>query len=472
MPVDTSIFQERRYKYLVDSMRPTPSFALIVGALTLGILFGASGYVWQLMNGLTATNLNYRQFWGMYIVNFVFFIGIAEAAAVISAILRITGASWRAPIVRIAESITLFSLIVGASMILIDMGKVDRIYNIILYFNLTSPILWDFLSVSTYLFGSILFLLLPMIPDNGLLRDYYREELQKVSGKGPLIIRARYHLHRILAFNWRGTDTQVKRLDKGIKIMSLLIIPIGVSVHTVVSFVFSMMWRPGWHSSIFGPYFVVGAIYSGMGVLVASVVIFRKIYHLEDFITPKQISNLGLLTLAFVFMYLYFTTCEYLTSAYTSFESDRQILQQVFYGQYAWGFWFFVILGLFIPGIIYAYPKTRFSPFWAAFGGFLVTAGMWVKRFIIVVPTVSAPVYSDPWLVYNPSWIELGITLAGTCGFLAMFYVFTKVFPIVAIYEVREYEKEMEEHGQMVTLYNRSKRESSRIRPSHPTGAD
>ena len=461
MSIDTSIFEERRYKNLLDSMRPTPSFGLIVAALALGILFGAAGYIYQLIYGLSATNLNYRQFWGMYIVNFVFFIGIAEAAAVISAILRVTGASWRAPIVRIAESLTLFSLIVGASMILIDMGRVDRILNIIMFFNLTSPILWDFLSVTTYLFGSILFLFIPMIPDNAILRDYYKEQLVIQGETAPLFLKFRYHFHRILALNWKGTDTQIKRFEKGVKIMSFCIIPIGVSVHTVVSFVFSMQWRPGWHSSIFGPYFVVGAIYSGMGVLVACVVIFRKIYHLEGLITRKQISNLGILTLAFVFLYLYFTLCEYLTSGYTAFESDAQILQQVFYGEYAWGFWFFVIPGLIIPGILFAYPRTRDSSFWAVLGGLLITFGMWVKRFIIVVPTVSAPVYSDPWLVYNPSWIELGITLAGSCGFLLMFYVFSKIFPFVAIYETYEYEQEIVKLGQMREAYEEVR---------HPTG--
>lgn len=352
-------------------------------------------------------------------------------------------------------------------MILIDMGKVDRIYNIILYFNLTSPILWDFLSVTTYLTGSILFLFLPMIPDNGMLRDYYKEILDANGGKGPLLVKARYQLHRAFAFNWRGTDTQVKRLNKGVKIMSLIIIPVGASVHTVVSFVFSMMWRPGWHSSIFGPYFVVGAIYSGMGVLVAAVVIFRKMYHLEDFITPRQISNLGLLTLVFVLMYLYFTACEYLTSAYTAFEADAQILQQVFYGEYAWGWWFFVILGLMVPGIIYAWPKTRYSPFWATFGGLLVTFGMWVKRFIIIVPTVSSPIYTQPWLVYNPSWIEMGITLAGSCGFLLMFYVFSKIFPIIAIWEQSEWEKENAEHEEMEKMYV-----STKTGQQTPAGAD
>ena len=454
---DTSIFQERRYQNLLDSMRPTPGFGLIAAALILGIIFGATGYVFQLINGLSETNLNYRQFWGMYLTNFVFFIGISHAGTLISAILRVSGASWRAPVVRMAEAITVFSLIVGASMILIDMGKVDRILNIIIFFNLTSPILWDFLSVSTYLFGSSLFLFLPMIPDNALLRDYYKEQLDLLGPNAPKLIKYRYHFHRILALNWKGTDTQVKRFNRGVKIMSLCIIPVAVSVHTVVSFVFSMHWRPGWHSSIYGPYFVVGAIYSGVGALLVAMAVFRKIYKLEEFITAKQFANLSYLLLAFAFLYLYFTVCEYLTAAYTAFESDATILTQVFYGEYAWGFWFFLFPGMFIPILLLILPQTRHSVFWIAVAGLGVVMGMWVKRFIIVVPTVSAPVYSDPWLVYNPSWIELGITFAGTCGFLLLYYVFSKIFPIVAIYEIHEYEQELAKHARMEELYDETK---------------
>ncbi len=441
-------------------MRPSPRFALVAAALTLGVLLGATGYVLQLTNGLSETSLNYRQFWGMYLLNFVFFIGIAEASALISAILRLTGAGWRAPIVRMAESITIFSAVVGASMILIDMGKVDRITNIILYFNLTSPIVWDFLSVTTYLFGSTLFLLLPMIPDNAYLGDYYKEQIDmntKNGVKSSLLLRVRYRFHKLLGFNWTGTETQVKRFDKGIKIMSIIIIPVAASVHTVVSFVFSMHWRPGWHSSIYGPYFVVGAIYSGVGALIVAMAVFRKMYKLDEFITKKSFVYMAYILESFALLYLYTTVCEYLTSGYTAFEADRTILEQVFYGQYAWGFWSFLIGGMFIPIILVAIPQTRNSIFWMSVAGLGAVLGMWVKRFIIVVPTVSAPVYHDPWLVYFPSWVELGITFAGVCGMILLYMVFTKVFPIIAIYEMHEYELELSKHSKMEKLYDDAK---------------
>lgn len=459
MTTDIKLFEEERYQKLIESMRTTPRFGLIATALTVGVLFGLIGEIVQLMEGLGVTDLNYRKFWGLYIVNFVFFIGISHAGTLISAILRVTGAGWRAPITRMAEAITVFSLIVGGSMILIDMGQVFRVLNIVTGANWTSPILWDFISVTTYLFGSVLFLYLPMIPDNGLLRDYYKNKLDN-DDEDPRMLefKIRYHLHRILALNWQGTKIQEERLDKGIKIMSLIIIPIAVSVHTVVSFVFSMTWRPGWHSSIFGPYFVIGAIFSGIAALLVAMALFRKMYKLEEFITPKQFNNLALLLLAFALMYVYFTVAEFITAAYTSWEEEAALFQQLFYGKYAWGFWSFFIFGLIIPITILVIPRTRGSITWVVIASLLVNFGMYIKRYIIIVPTLGSPVFSEEWVDYNPfnSWVEIAITVAAFSGFLLMYMVFSKIFPIIAIYEVHEYEEEIKKMRQMEQLYDKA----------------
>jgi molybdopterin-containing oxidoreductase family membrane subunit len=462
MTSDVAVFDEPRYANLVETMKPTTRFGLIAAALTIGVLIGVIGEIVQLLEGLGVTDLDYRKFWGLYLVNFVFFIGISHAGTLISAILRVSGAGWRAPITRMAESITVFSLIIGGSMILIDMGQVFRVFNIVNGPNWTSPILWDFVSVSTYLFGSMLFLYLPMIPDNGLLRDYFKRELDNADvTSSTTMLKIRYHFHRILALNWKGTEVQVERLERGIKIMSIIIIPIAVSVHTVVSFVFSMTWRPGWHSSIFGPYFVVGAIFSGIAALLVAMAIFRKMYKLEEFIKPEQFNNLALLMLAFALMYLYFTVSEFLTATYTSWAEDAEIFQQLFYGQFAWGFWFFFIGGLVIPIVLLVIPKFRHSVFWVAVAGVLAVLGMWVKRYIIVIPTVTSPVFTEGWLTYNPTWVETGITLMGFTGLILMFMIFSKLFPIVAIYEVHEYEEELRKQKQMAVLYDKSHGTSS-----------
>ncbi|MHA1984015.1 MAG: NrfD/PsrC family molybdoenzyme membrane anchor subunit [Candidatus Hodarchaeales archaeon] len=235
-------FSEIKYANIYESMKLSKLFIFIISILFLIFFVGVYFYIEQLEKGLVVTGLGNRNFWGLYITNFVFFIGISHAGTLISAILRVTGAGWRTPITRMAEAITVFALIIGAAMVLIDLGRIDRILNVIIFMNINSPILWDFLAIATYLTGSILFLYLPLIPDMALLRD-------KLDDKRGL----RYYFYRTFSLGWRGSESQHRRLERGISIMAILIIPIAISVHTVVSFIFSMTWRPGWHSSIFGP---------------------------------------------------------------------------------------------------------------------------------------------------------------------------------------------------------------------------
>ncbi|OLS26834.1 MAG: hypothetical protein HeimC3_07260 [Candidatus Heimdallarchaeota archaeon LC_3] len=423
-----NIFEDQKYNNVLDSMKSSWKFIILIFILSFVSFLGIMAYIEQLEKGLIVTGLGDRNFWGLYVSNFVFFIGISHAGTLISAILRVTGAEWRTPITRMAEAITVFSLIVGAAMVLIDMGRVDRILNVIIYMNINSPIIWDFFAIGTYLTGSILFLYLPLIPDIALLRDKYKE-------KGGI----RFHFYRIFALRWSGTETQRKKLERGISIMAILIIPIAISVHTVVSFIFSMTWRPGWHSSIFGPYFVVGAIFSGIAALLLAMAVFRKYYKLHDLITEKQFKNLGLLLLSFAFLYFYFTVAEFLTAGYTNWKEEADLLRELFYGQFAIFFWIFLVLGLLIPIFILIYPKTRTIK-GIVIASILINIGMWVKRFIIVVPTVSAPVISENWIVYIPTDNEIWITLGGFAFFMLLYAIFSKIFPIISIWEVKEQE--------------------------------
>ncbi|MHA2233298.1 MAG: NrfD/PsrC family molybdoenzyme membrane anchor subunit, partial [Candidatus Hodarchaeales archaeon] len=275
-----------------------------MAALIIILLWGAYAYWYQLEHGLGTTGLSHRVFWGLYLTNFVFFIGISHAGTLISAILRVTEAEWRRPVTRMAEAITLMALLVGAAQVLIDMGKPDRVWIVVVQGRLSSPIFWDFISISTYITGSALFLYLAMIPDLAILREKFKE-------RGRFNMRK--HLYRIMALGWQDSPAQRKRLDKSMTIIAILIIPVAVSVHTVVSWVFAMTWRVGWHSSIFGPYFVVGAIFSGIAAILLAMAIFRKIYHLEEIIEPRLFRNLGLMLLTFVGIYAYFTIAEYMT---------------------------------------------------------------------------------------------------------------------------------------------------------------
>ena len=407
---------------------------LWLGCFATVCAWGLVAFIYQLRIGLAATAMNNYFSWGVYIINFVFFIGISHAGTLVSAILRVTGAEWRRPITRMAEGITVFALMIGAPMIVIDMGRPDRILNVILHGRLQSPILWDVCSVTTYITGSLMYLYLPMIPDLAMLRDHS-------ASFSPW----RRRLYRTLSLGWTGTPEQKHRLERAIGAMAIVIIPVAISVHTVVSWIFGMTLRAGWHSTIFGPYFVVGAIFSGIAALITAMAIFVWYFrpcHLDRYITLDHFKKLASLLLAVNLIYIYFTVSEYLTMGYPSEGPDRHLLDALFSGQYAWQFWTMAIIGLFIPALLLALPWTR------TFKGILIASvminiGMWLKRYVIVVPTLASPfmpVYSPTGkpLSYVPTWVEWSITAGAFSGFCLLYLLFSKVFPIVSIWEIEE----------------------------------
>ncbi len=396
--------------------------ALLMGVVGLGLY----AYSTQLMDGLVVTGMR-KVSWGVYITNFVFFIGISHAGTLISAILRVTNTDWRRPVTRIAESITVFALIFGALSVIIDLGRPDRVLHLLIYADLSSPLIWDFISITTYLAGSTIYLYLPLIPDIAELRD----TLSNSS-------RFKRWLYTTLSLGWRGTKTQRARLEKGIKIMAVIIIPIAVSVHTVVSWVFGMTLRAGWHSTIFGPYFVVGAIYSGVASLIIAMAIFRRAYKLESYLTMKHFRYLGFMLLTLNIAYIYFTVSDFLTGFYGGQVDEVIYLNSLFTGGYAAEFWTFVVLGLILPAFFVAIPRTR-TVLGLTIASILVNIAMWYKRFIIVVPALARPTMpGGEWATYTPTWVELSITAASVAGFALLFLLFSKLFPIISMWEIRE----------------------------------
>jgi Ni/Fe-hydrogenase subunit HybB-like protein len=271
---------------------------LVVAILLAIIAWALFAWVLQMREGLGITGLNRPVMWGFYITNFVFFIGISHAGTLISAILRLCNAEWRRAITRSAEVITVLVLFIGMSNIVLDIGRPDRVMYVLKFGHLRSPLLWDVISVTTYLTGSTIYLYLPLIPDIALIRDRTTK---------------RRWLYRLLALGWQGTERQHRWLERGIAVMAILVIPIAVSVHTVVSWVFGMTIQPMWHSTIFGPYFVVGAIFSGIAALIIAMAILRWAYHLEDYIRPVHFNNLAILLLVMTLLWFYFTFAEHLT---------------------------------------------------------------------------------------------------------------------------------------------------------------
>lgn len=408
------------------------TWVMLLGAI---ILWGAFAYSRQLRHGLIETGMRDQISWGLYISNFVFFIGISHAGTLISAILRVTDAGWRRPITRLAEGITVVSLCIGASMILVDLGRPERLLNVILHGRIQSPILWDVLGVTTYLTGSLLYFYLPLMPDLAIVAAQ--------PGAGNL----RRRFFRLLSLGWTGTPAEWRSLEKAIAVMAVAIIPLAISVHTVVSWIFAMTLRPGWDSTIFGPYFVIGAIYSGAAAVVLAMCIMRWAMGLEAYLEPIHFRNLGLLLLSFSLLYLYFNINEYLTAAYKFQGGEKVLLDRLFRGDYAPYFWTTQVIGVALPMLLMGAvlgPK-RYRQFvipGLGLASFLVIVGAWAKRYLIVVPTLSSPFLPiqrvpESWAHYAPSWVEWSITAAAFAAFLLFYTLLSKLFPVISIWETR-----------------------------------
>ncbi|MBI4541258.1 MAG: polysulfide reductase NrfD, partial [Gemmatimonadetes bacterium] len=329
-------------------LRTGPTFYIVAAALLAVSLFGWYAYYEQLREGLGVTGLNRPVFWGFYITNFVFFIGISHAGTLISAILRLTRAEWRRPITRMAETITVLVLFFGLGSVIVDLGRPDRAYFVIPFLfhgQLLSPLIWDVLSITMYLTASTIYLYIPLIPDMALLRDQTRGW--------------RHSLYRALALGWTGAEAQHRRLEQAIAVLAVLVIPIAVSVHTVVSWVFAMTIQPMWHSTIFGPYFVAGAIFSGIAALILAMAIVRRVYLLEAYVKTIHFDYLGVLLLVMTLLWFYFSFAEYLTSFFGNEPQEMAVFWAKFSGPYEPFFWAMVLFDFVIPFVILANRRTR-----------------------------------------------------------------------------------------------------------------
>lgn len=395
--------------------------------LAVLVVAGFGAYAVQVRDGLGATGMGDTVVWGVYISNFIFFSGLGMAGTFISGILRLTGAEWRRPLTRFSELSTVAALAMCAIMPAVDMGRPDRLWHLVAYGRLESPLVWDILVIPTYLAASLIYLLLFLVPDAAALRDR----------QAAATTRVHRRLYRIVGMRWHALPEQTQRLERAGTLMAVLIIPIGVATHSVVSWIFGMTYRSGWDSTIFAPYFVVGALYSGTALLITLMFIFRRVYHLEAYLTIQHFRYLGTLMVVFGVAYLYFTFAEYLTISYKLESKDDDLLTQLFTGRYAPLVWFGFVGGQIVPIILGALPRTRTIGLLLV-ASVLVNVGMWIKRFMIVVPSLSLPLLPYSWGVYEPTWVELLITVASFAGFALIITVFAKFFPIISLWEMQE----------------------------------
>jgi len=426
-------------KKIVDPLlKFTINFKITLVILILLALFGFISWMVQVRYGMRATGLNVPVYWGFYITNFVFFIGISHAGTLISAILRIAKAEWRRAITRSAEVITVMVILFGAGQVILDLGRPDRVLNVIFHGNFHSPLLWDVVSITTYLTCSSIYLLIPLIPDLAILRDQSKKK---------------FFLYKILSLGFNFSEKHWKRLEGAISVLAILVIPIAVSVHTVVSWVFAMTIQPMWHSTIFGPYFVMGAIYSGIAALIVAMYIIKISFHLEDYFKEIHFRYLGSMLLLMTLLWFYFTFAEFLTTFYGQEPEHMAIFWEKIKGRYAPLFWAMFLTNFLVPFIILAIKKLKTQKT-ILVASISVLIGMWLERFIIVVPSLSRPRTPIPSGIYIPSLVEIILLISSASTFILFYFLFARFFPIISIWEIQEGRKKgLEETLERIKKY-------------------
>lgn len=387
----------------------------------------------QVVVGHSVTGMRDHVVWGIYIANFIFFIGISYAGAVISGFLHLFNMEWRKPIIRIAELITVIATLIGPIYILLCVGRLDRLHYLIIHARLQSPIIWDVLAISTYLVGSILFLYIASVRDFAVYRD----------AQGLNISRWKRKLFGFLALNYKEKPGQDRMINMSMNLMAIMIIPLAIIVHSVLSWIFGMTLRPGWHSTIFGPYFVLAAIYSGTGVLIIALWIFRKMYKLDRFILDKHFTYLGYILLALGAGYGYFTFSEYLTDWYGSEKWTSELIHKLFsWSEYGPHFLFANVGGILVPVLVAAIPSLR-KPGYLAIASAIMVIAMWVKRFLIVVPTLETPLIPmqdtrPEYVHYSITWVEWALSFGGIALFLLLFTLAAKFMTMIPVSELSD----------------------------------
>lgn len=398
------------------------------GVLIIICLIGAYAYYRQLKHGLVVTNMRDYVSWGIYISNFVFFVAISLVGSLITAIFRLANIHWSTPLTRIAEIIAVSAITFASIIIIVDMGRPERLVNLLAHGRLQSPITWDVIVIGTYFFISLLLLYIPLLPDMKILNEQ-KDRFPKWMNR----------IYKFAGGFWKGTKTQFRLSNRSIILLSIMIIPVAFCIHTVTSWLFATTYRPGWDSTNFGAYFVSGAFLVGAGGVVIAMYVFRKYYHLEKYITENHFDRMGKALVLLALLYLYFNVNEYLVPAFKMKKPEEAHLTQLFAGEFAPLFWFAIVVGMIIPVIILLTKKGR-KPFPMFVVGIMVVVGAWFKRYLIVTPTLLHPFLPmqdvpGSYKHYFPSWEEWAIAMGSLAGALLVITFFVRLFPVIPIHE-------------------------------------
>jgi molybdopterin-containing oxidoreductase family membrane subunit len=379
--------------------------------------------------------------WGFAIVNFVWWIGIGHAGTLISAILLLLRQKWRQSINRFAEAMTLFAVACAGIFPLIHLGRPWFFYWLFPYPStmgvqpqFRSPLVWDVFAVSTYFTVSLLFWFLGLIPDLATLRD-------RATRRMPRFI------YGMLAMGWRGSAIHWHRYEMAYLLLAGLATPLVVSVHTVVSFDFAVALVPGWHSTIFPPYFVAGAIYSGFAMVLTIAIPLRKLYGLEDFITLRHLKNMAIVMLATGMIVAYGYLMETFMAWYSGDIFEKYMMMNRMFGPYGWMYWILILFNILIPQALWI-RRLQTKPWVLFLIAIAVNIGMWLERYVIVVVSLHRDFMPSAWGMYSGTVFDYGV-FVGTIGlFVALLFLFIRLLPMISIFEMRELVHEEEARGE------------------------
>jgi Ni/Fe-hydrogenase subunit HybB-like protein len=418
---------EAREAALRSFGRPSRLWWLTIVALVLVVAVGIAAWVVQLRSGMGAAGYNDHAFWAIYIADVVTFIGVSYGGAVVSAILRLTGATWRAPLTRLAEGTAVVTVLIGTALIVPHIANPARLYELVTHPNLSAPVFWDFVAVMTYTFASIVFFTLPLVPDMAVLHE----------GHAEVLGRRRATLYAFVSRGWVGAPRQRRVLAGALGLVSIMIIPLAVSVHSVLAWAFASTSRPWWHESIWAPQFVVAALYSGVALVIIVLAGFRRGYHLEGLITKRHFVRLGFILATFAATYIYLTFADLLPGAYVAEPGTAAVFTDLLTGRLALWFWMFAVVGGLLPLVLVALPWTR-NVWGMVLAASLVVPMMWLKRFLLVVGPATYDTVTRTFGSYHFTWVPIAITLAAAAAVPLLLMLLFRVVPLLSIDEIAE----------------------------------
>ena len=411
--------------------RPGRAYAAAVAGLLAVLAVAAAAYARQVGTGLGVAGYQPPILWGVYITNFVFWIGITHSGTLISAVLFLFRARWRTGVARASEAMTVFAIMTGALFPIIHLGRPWVFYWLMpypnareLWVNFRSPIIWDLFAIMTYLTVSVVFLYVGLLPDIATARDRIRDW--------------RRHVYRVLALGWSGSDREWHHYRSLYGLLAALAVPLAVSVHSVVSWDFATTLLPGWHSTIFGPYFVAGAIFSGVAMMITLLAPMRTLLGLERYMQIRHFDNLGKLLLVLSLVMTYAYGMEFFVAWYSGNPFEQGAYWARLTGPYAPLTWTMLACNSAVPLVLIARRVRTYLP--ALFAvAILVNVGMWLERYVIVVSSLAREFDPANWTgLYAPTWVEWAITAGSFALFGLLFLLFVKLFPPIAMHEIKE----------------------------------